>query len=706
MSKWNDFNDAEKFNISRDINSQNISTDEIRRQLFVRLPHVLYYLFPNGKICNNHFQIGDIQGSSGESLKIEMQGPKSGMWHDFATGEGGDIFDLWAIKKNFDIKNQFPKLVNDIHNWLGIYTPFQLKQQNHIRKVLSNNDLGSPTGKWNYTDSKGNIIVCIHRYDPPQGKQFRPWDVIAQKHKLPDSRPLYNQVGIARSDKVIIVEGEKCAESLIKRGFCATTSMSGANAPIDKTDWSPLKNKNIVIWPDNDDPGKLYAQKVQAKLLEIGIASLKIIDIPIDKPPGWDAADSVAEGYDINKLIEQAGLSNIAANNNDLFEWIDLDVLAGPPSDREWIIQDWLPKGCVTAIYGDGGVGKSLLVQQLMTALATGKPWLGFKNDPMRVYGLLCEDDQQELCRRQYSINQRLQLEKNDLVNIRLVSRVGKDNVLMNFNNKDNGVLTSTFEKLLKSIQDFKPQLVVLDTAADLFGGNENNRTHVRQFIQNCCARIARSIDGAVLLCAHPSDSGLQRKTGTGGSTAWSNTVRSRWYLEKPEEDETHPDIRLLSQKKSNYSSTKGKINIKWENGIFVETETNSINIMGAKHNNKIDTECKRKQDTILELINSQALKGSVYTMNQFCELFENQSGLGGKDAIRNRLDVLATEGYIKFFKDAENYGLQNPLRSKFGYLCVENMHLKTSKGEILILPSHFKSRETGAILPIESSKT
>ena len=45
------------------------------------------------------------------------------------------------------------------------------------------------------------------------------------------------------------------------------------------------------------------------------------------------------------------------------------------------------------------------------------------------------------------------------------------------------------------------------------FGGNENNRTQVRQFVQNACAQIARKINGAVLLCAHPSGSGIQRKT-------------------------------------------------------------------------------------------------------------------------------------------------------------------------------------------------
>ena len=47
---------------------------------------------------------------------------------------------------------------------------------------------------------------------------------------------------------------------------------------------------------------------------------------------------------------------------------VQLSGLAVP--DREWIVQDWLPIGCTTADYGDGGVGKTLLSQQLMTSTA------------------------------------------------------------------------------------------------------------------------------------------------------------------------------------------------------------------------------------------------------------------------------------------------------------------------------------------------
>jgi putative DNA primase/helicase len=56
----------------------------------------------------------------------------------------------------------------------------------------------------------------------------------------PEPRPLYNQPGMVSGRHVVLVEGEKCAQALIASGVVATTAMHGANAPVDKTDWSPL----------------------------------------------------------------------------------------------------------------------------------------------------------------------------------------------------------------------------------------------------------------------------------------------------------------------------------------------------------------------------------------------------------------------------------------------------------------------------------
>ena len=63
----------------------------------------------------------------------------------------------------------------------------------------------------------------------------------------PDLRPLYNQLGMLNAAQVVLVEGEKCAQTLIDAGIVATTAMHGANVPVNKTDWSPLAGKAVLI---------------------------------------------------------------------------------------------------------------------------------------------------------------------------------------------------------------------------------------------------------------------------------------------------------------------------------------------------------------------------------------------------------------------------------------------------------------------------
>ncbi len=683
-----------------------VPAQEIHRQLLDRLPSVLQHLLPNGKLRGQQFHVGNIQGDSGDSLKIELKGPKVGLWQDFATGEGGDIFELWGKVRGIDAKNDFPRLMEEVKNWLGVYMPFQAPIKSigtTTNKKATNDNLGKPSAEWSYTDAHGKVIAKKLRYDLNGEKKYLPWDEERKKYKMPESRPLYNQLGITTSERIILVEGEKCAQSLIDKGICATTAMGGANASIDKTDWSPLKDKDVIIWPDNDEPGKKYAQSAYEKLLKIGAQSVKIIDIPTDKPAKWDAADAINDAIDLQQFIDQAK----SANTNQIERIYDRDLIGTPPQ-REWIIPDWLPRGCVTAIYGDGGVGKSLLAQQLMVSIATGKEWLGYKNEPMKVYGLLCEDDREEIHRRQVDIKHQLGIAADNIDNMLYVSRVGKDNLFMTFDKEERGKLTSFFNQILEDIKEFQPQLVVLDTLADLFGGNENIRIQVRQFVQNCCGEIARSVNAAVLLCAHPSDSGIQRKTGTGGSTAWSNTVRSRWYLEKPDEEGMSPDIRILSQKKSNYSSTKGKITLEWNNGIFIRTDNHIAPTAGEKYSSKCDDVRDRKSNDILNLIHDEATAGKAYTMNSFSAFYQGtgKPKLGSKRTIQHRLEDLVIKGYIKFFQNGEIYGLPKLKSKDCGYMCTSHMRLRVEgKGDILIQPTHLKCRLSGNITEINATK-
>jgi putative DNA primase/helicase len=108
---------------------------------------------------------------------------------------------------------------------------------------------------------------------------------------------------MASAAQVVLVEGEKCAQALIDAGIVATTAMHGANAPVDKTDWSPLAGKAVLIWPDRDKPGWEYATLAAQAILSAGAKSCHILYPPEEAAEGWDAADAIAEGFDVATFL-------------------------------------------------------------------------------------------------------------------------------------------------------------------------------------------------------------------------------------------------------------------------------------------------------------------------------------------------------------------------------------------------------------------
>ncbi|APR98577.1 AAA family ATPase [Wolbachia endosymbiont of Folsomia candida] len=182
---------------------------------------------------------------------------------------------------------------------------------------------------------------------------------------------------------------------------------------------------------------------------------------------------------------------------------IDLSKWCAP--QKEFVVEDWLSIGDVSVLKGEHEVGKSLLAQQLMTAVATGKPWLNMKVKKARAYGVFFENNKQEVSDRQCAIDSLYQTDESLLGSqMRMFGRVETDNLLMTFED-DVGELTPLFHVLYSSIKLFQPKLVVLDTIADLFGGNKSNPSHLKQFMEGCCAYIAKTLNCAVLVCEHDS---------------------------------------------------------------------------------------------------------------------------------------------------------------------------------------------------------
>ena len=299
-----DFND-----VSSDTPPPSVNREEVRARLLLRLESVLSTMYPAGKIKRGKFLVGDILGSPGDSLEIVLDSDKAGLWTDRATGQGGDIFDLIAGHLALNVHIDFAKVLSFAAQLVGNTTTTTTRKR---KSEPALDELGPATAKWDYLDSAGKLIAIVYRYDPVGGKkEFRPWDVKRKKMAPPEPRPLYNQPGLLQSDRVVLVEGEKCAQALIDVGICTTTAMHGANAPVDKTDWSPLAGKAVIIWPDKDKPGWEYAENAAQAVLKAGALSCVIIYPPEGQPEGWDCADAVAQGMDVKDIIASSPVMTV-----------------------------------------------------------------------------------------------------------------------------------------------------------------------------------------------------------------------------------------------------------------------------------------------------------------------------------------------------------------------------------------------------------
>lgn len=248
--------------------------------------------------------------------------------------------------------------------------------------------------------------------------------------------------------------------------------------------------------------------------------------------------------------------------------WAGLPI---PP--RKWHVDGLIPGNTVTILGGDGGTGKSLLALQLAVSTVTGTRWVNRGVDqPGKALVLSAEDDNEELHRRLSDICKSHDVPMSTLGKLLVRSMAGEDALLAVLDRKTNALKpTALYAEICNTIDRERPKLVIFDTLADLHAGNENDRAHGRQFI-GMLRHLAIEYECAVVLLAHPSLTGLNTGTGTSGSTAWSNSVRSRLYLRRVKDDryEADPDARILETMKANYGRTGEEIGLTWMGGIFV----------------------------------------------------------------------------------------------------------------------------------------
>lgn len=277
----------------------------------------------------------------------------------------------------------------------------------------------------------------------------------------------------------------------------------------------------------------------------------------------------IAEGFH----AEPQAVERAPKTTSDLpsLGWIDpsRDWEGIEPLPREWEVEGWIPRGEVTLLYGDGGIGKTLLAHQYATAAATGRSWLGQITRPARVMCIFCEDSAAELHRRQIDINRSLGVSLSELGNLRLVSRNFQDNFIATFDRKSQTLAKTAFwHQIREDAIAFDADVLILDTIADIYAGSEIDRVLVNDFVKRFLGGLGRSIGGSVIALGHPSAAGKSSGEGTSGSTGWNNASRSRLYLEYPGKAKSG-DVRQLTNMKLNYGAKGAGLKLRWNRGAF-----------------------------------------------------------------------------------------------------------------------------------------
>lgn len=294
--------------------------------------------------------------------------PRAGIYHDF-TGETHDLLHLFAIVHGLSdgdaAKTLLPQEVE----------PYEI-DITRLKESLEKQRAQTVPGQWDhvhpYTDGVTSFFVCRRdaRGDTPkeilQATEIDGKVVFKKPAKPPHGYPLLNLDKILSAPEdatIVLVEGEVKSEA-IPEPYIATSVAGGANAWRD-ADLSPLADKkNVILWPDNDEPGKKCMAEISARL-----PHARVVTPSPDWPKGADVANFP---YEERVAILAGAQKPIRREPFPLhsFENIPLE----PP---KWLVKGILEDNSFSCFFGASGTGKSYTVLSMACCIATGKPFFG-----------------------------------------------------------------------------------------------------------------------------------------------------------------------------------------------------------------------------------------------------------------------------------------------------------------------------------------
>ena len=374
---------------------------------------------------------------------------------------------------------------------------------------------GKPSCVYEYRDENGLLLMLVARFDKADGsKDIKPF-VFGRNQKgeqrwinrsLPEPRPLWGLSDLAKRPEadVLLVEGEKAALAAQRlfQGHLAMTWSGGAGG-VAKVDLTPLKERNVILWPDNDEVGKKAALKLAGMLKAIGAKRILMVQVPVEFPKGWDVADPIPAGSNVLEFLANASepKSSLRAH---VLSAEEMKALVVP--DREYIVTPFLPTSSLSMIYAERGLGKTWFAMSMCVAISHGNNFLSYEIPKERV--VLYIDGEMAL----FDLKSRvvaLDPEPNENLFLMPSERLFMHDRPLNVNDPEDQL---RIENVIQDMRDEGrgPDLVVFDNLSSLSGGiDENDNSALDVFLTWMIKLRHKGL--AVLMVHHAGKSGDQR---------------------------------------------------------------------------------------------------------------------------------------------------------------------------------------------------
>lgn len=446
--------------------------------------------------------------------------------------------------------------------------------------------LGRPNEYWPYGEPQSQNDPVVLRYDRPEGasefKVLAPYAGGWYVDYPPAPYPLFRKDSLATAKTVYVCQSEQSASAAESFGLRATTPLGGHDKA-ELNDWSPLKDKDVVVISELGDASTAYADDVAQLALAAGAETVRIyktessmghpasltkwIDLALankiekEQLPILLSAQSHKMPSVRKKSPEEILRSRIARSAaTRATEPICLSSIAAAP--LKWIWTGVIPRQAVTLITGDAGVGKSLFSLNIAAAVSRGERAFDqqSKTAPERVIMMLDEDH--------LAMTVRPRLDRAGADTSQIYALCCRSGDILN-DNQQRGTpldrhLSRLDDELIKlKLKGISPGLIVVDPLASLVG----SRTDFDPIkLMSCLSDLAEQSGAAIVVVLEEAVRGSKSGRMVQIRSLLESAARSVWSIVKDADD---PNRRMLLPVKVNlceppagieYSIHEGKI--------------------------------------------------------------------------------------------------------------------------------------------------